>query len=96
MITPEMVQPAGVSFAVDAWTQGNCGGTLTVVCHLGELAGGDAVTLTVAVTTTAAGVITNTATVAANEFDPALANNTASAMTTVRHRLYLPVVTRGP
>jgi hypothetical protein len=51
----------------------------------------------VAVTPTAAKSITNTVTVTANEFDPVPSNNTASATTAVvPHKLYLPLVVRGP
>jgi uncharacterized repeat protein (TIGR01451 family) len=89
-----------LSLSATAWavtpSQGSCLGTVTVVCNLGTLASGAHVTATLAVTPTVAGVITNTALVSANEFDPALANNTASETTAVVRELYLPLVTRGP
>jgi hypothetical protein len=46
--------------------------------------------------TLAVGVITHTATAAAGEFDPVLANNTASETTAVVGLLYCSLVTRGP
>ena len=88
--------PLRITLSTVMPSQGSCLGTLTVTCNLGSLASGDYLTVTFAVTPTAAGLMTNTVTVAANEFDPALANNSASETTTVVRELYLPLVTRGP
>ncbi len=55
----------------------------TVTCGLGSLANGGATTVTIMVTPTAAGTLTNTASVTGNETDPNSANNTATALTTV-------------
>jgi uncharacterized repeat protein (TIGR01451 family) len=76
-------------------SQGVCF-TVPLYCAWGSLASGDRITVTVAVTPTAGGVLTNLVNVAANEFDPALANNTASETTSVLRPLYLPLVGRGP
>jgi uncharacterized repeat protein (TIGR01451 family) len=89
--------PASATLHTVASSQGSCVRTVTVVCNLGSLPSGAHITVTVAVTPTAGGVITNTVSVTANEFDPVLANNTASETTAiVPHKLYLPFVVRGP
>ena len=54
-----------------------------VTCIIGNLANGQEVKRTIIGQTTAAGMITNTATVTANEPDPDLSNNTDDANTTV-------------
>ena len=88
--------PAGVTLRAVTPSQGSCLGTAPIVCNLGPLGSGAPATVTVGVTPAIAARLTNTATVAANEFDPALANNTASETTTVGWVLLLPLVTRGP
>jgi uncharacterized repeat protein (TIGR01451 family) len=88
--------PGSVNLNTAVSSQGSCSGTIIVICNLGSLASGSNVTVTVAVTTAATGVITNTVTVTANEFDPVLANNTASETTVVVRQLYLPLIARGP
>jgi uncharacterized repeat protein (TIGR01451 family) len=60
-----------------------CSGTTTLTCDLGTLADGASATVTITVQPTAAGTLTNTASVEANEHDPEMANNTAIATTTV-------------
>jgi len=55
----------------------------TVTCNLGSMASGAATTITIVVTPTALGTLTNTAGVTGNETDPNPANNTAAALTTV-------------
>jgi uncharacterized repeat protein (TIGR01451 family)/CSLREA domain-containing protein len=88
--------PAGAAWRASLPSQGSCLGTITVTCHLGSLASSAELTVTLAVTSTAAGVMTNVVSAAANEFDPTLANNTASETTTVLRELYLPLLRRGP
>jgi uncharacterized repeat protein (TIGR01451 family)/CSLREA domain-containing protein len=76
--------PASVTFGSATPSQGSCtqsGGTVT--CNLGSIADGGSATVTITVTPNAAGTISNTATVSANESDPNSANNTATATTTV-------------
>jgi uncharacterized repeat protein (TIGR01451 family) len=75
-------------------SQGSCLGTATVVCSLGNAANGAHITVTLAVTPSVSGVVTNTATLAGNEFDPVSANNSASETTAVVWRLDLPLVRR--
>jgi uncharacterized repeat protein (TIGR01451 family) len=76
--------PASVTFGSATPSQGSCtqsGGTVT--CNLGSIADRGSATVTITVTPNAAGTISNTATVSANESDPNSANNTATATTTV-------------
>ncbi|MFQ5796053.1 MAG: CARDB domain-containing protein, partial [Candidatus Bipolaricaulia bacterium] len=56
----------------------------TVICNLGTLANGTSATVTIVVTPTAAGEISNTASVEATESDPDSANNTATENTTAQ------------
>ncbi len=75
--------PANVTFVSVTPTQGSCSGTSTVTCNLGPLANGANATVTIVVTPTIAGGLSNTAAVTAIETDPNTANNTATAVTTV-------------
>lgn len=78
------VLPASVMFTSASPSQGTCsesGGTVT--CSLGAIAAGGAATVSIKVVPTTGGVITNTASVTADEPDPDTANNTAVATTTV-------------
>ncbi|HEY3129920.1 MAG TPA: DUF11 domain-containing protein, partial [Acidobacteriota bacterium] len=76
--------PPGVTFVSATPTQGTCGsagGTLT--CDLGSLPLAAVLRITIVVTPRSTGTISNTASVKANETDPNLANNVATATTTV-------------
>jgi uncharacterized repeat protein (TIGR01451 family) len=75
--------PATVTFVSATPSQSNCTGTATVTCNLGSLTNGASATVTIVVTPTQAGSLSNTATVAANETDPNLSNNSATEPTTV-------------
>jgi uncharacterized protein (TIGR03437 family) len=78
--------PAGVTFVSASSTQGNCNGTSTIACNLGNLAAsapGNEATITIVVRPTATGTITNTASVTGNETDPNMVNNTAAQNTNV-------------
>jgi len=55
--------PPGVSFVSATPSQGSCTGTSTVTCNLGSLAASANATVTLVVTPTAAGTITNTVSV---------------------------------
>src|SRR5204862_5563063 len=55
----------------------------TVTCSLGNLANGASASITIVVTTTTPGTLTDTATVVGNETDPNPLNNSATATTTV-------------
>jgi len=65
-------------------SQGSCAGTSDIVCNVGSIPSSGIVTVTLAVTPTLTGLITNTASVTGNEHDPDLLNNTVSISTTVR------------
>jgi uncharacterized repeat protein (TIGR01451 family) len=76
--------PAGVTFVTNTTSQGTAseaGGVVTAT--LGTLTNGGVATLSVVVTPTAAGAITNTTSVTSSETDPVPANNSAAATTTV-------------
>jgi uncharacterized repeat protein (TIGR01451 family) len=75
--------PADVSFVSANASQGSCTGTSTVVCNLGSLAASASATVTLVVKPTAAGTITNTASVTGSPTDPNTGNNSATEMTTV-------------
>jgi uncharacterized repeat protein (TIGR01451 family) len=75
--------PGTVTFVSATPSQGNCTGTATVTCSLGSLSNGASATVTIVVTPTQAGGISNTATVGANEADPDTSNNSATQPTTV-------------
>ncbi|HEX8456544.1 MAG TPA: SBBP repeat-containing protein [Pyrinomonadaceae bacterium] len=60
-------------------TQGTCsGGSVNLTCALGDLSPQGAVTVTIVVRPNGAGVLTNTISVTADEFDPIASNNTAT------------------
>jgi uncharacterized repeat protein (TIGR01451 family)/fimbrial isopeptide formation D2 family protein len=76
--------PASVVFVSATPTQGaGCTGTTTLTCELGAIASGGVASVDVVVTTTAPGVVTNSASVTGIEPDPNPGNNTASEPTTV-------------
>lgn len=82
-ITVTDTLPAGVTFVTASTSHGFCSGTVPVNCSLGSLANGASATVTIVVKPTTAGIISNTASVTAAETDSDLANNTATAQTTV-------------
>src|SRR5438128_82679 len=74
---------SGVTFVSATPSQGSCSGTSNISCSLGTLANGASTTVTIVVTPTVAGVLSNTASVSATEPDPDPDNNTGTAVTTV-------------
>jgi uncharacterized repeat protein (TIGR01451 family) len=64
-------------------SQGSCSGTTTVTCDLGSIASGGSASITIGVQAMALGTASNTASVAATEPDPDLANNSSTVSTTV-------------
>ncbi len=76
--------PSGVAFVSATTTQGNCNGTATVNCNVGNLAVGSSAIVTILVTPSSAGQITNSATVASSESDSDSTNNTAATMTLIQ------------
>lgn len=91
-VTVSDTLPAVVSFLAANASQGACAGTRTVVCALGDLANGTAATVSISVRGLRAERITNTASVSTSTRDPVLANNTATASST----LVLPEASSGP
>ncbi|HET6464675.1 MAG TPA: SBBP repeat-containing protein, partial [Nitrospiria bacterium] len=88
--------PGGVTLVSATSTQVSCTGIATVTCSIGTLNNGAGATVTIVVTPTTAGVITNTAMVSGNQTDPHTANNSASASTTVNsHTFTLTITTAG-
>jgi uncharacterized repeat protein (TIGR01451 family) len=84
--------PASLHFNSVSSSQGTCarstvtnpqpkGGTVT--CSVGNLANGASASITIVVTTTTPGTLTNTAHVSGSEEDPNPGNNNATASTTV-------------
>lgn len=73
--------PSSVTFSAASAGCTHSNGVVT--CVIGDLAAGQSVTATIAVTPTAPGVVVNTATVSGNEPDPDLTNNTDDEDTTV-------------
>jgi uncharacterized repeat protein (TIGR01451 family) len=81
-VTMTDILPAGVDFVSVTPSQGSCTGTSTIVCELGNIAELAPATVSVVVTPTAAGTLTNTASVPDFE-DPNPSNNSDTEMTTV-------------
>ena len=75
--------PAGVTLRSSTASQGSCSGTTNVTCSLGDLASGASATVTIVVTTSTAGTLSNSASVSGNQPDPNSANNSATQQTTV-------------
>jgi uncharacterized repeat protein (TIGR01451 family) len=95
-VTLTDILPVGVTFGSAVPSRGICSGTGPVVCNFGTLDGSTTATLTIVVTPTVAGTMTNRVSVAGNETDFNMADNTATEDTTVYARLYLPLVLRNP
>jgi len=76
--------PPGVTFVLASSSRGSCSqAASTVTCSIGRLGNGGSATVTIIVTPTVEGTLTNTATVSATESDPVSADNSATATTTV-------------
>ncbi|GIK40830.1 MAG: hypothetical protein BroJett011_46630 [Chloroflexota bacterium] len=75
--------PANVIFGSAIASQGSCSGTNLIICGLGTLANGATAKITIVVTPTVTGIITNMAQVRAAQPDLSLANNTATQTTQV-------------
>jgi uncharacterized repeat protein (TIGR01451 family) len=68
-----------------------------VTCTVGSLASGASASFDIVVTAGSAGsTLTNTATVSGNQFDPNLANNSSTVVTTLNHNPICTGVTGGP
>jgi uncharacterized repeat protein (TIGR01451 family) len=82
-VTVSDTLPAGVTFVSATPSQGTCSGTSTVTCTLGTLASPGSATVTIKVTPTAEGTLSNTATVSSTTADPDSANNSDTEETVV-------------
>ena len=76
--------PTGVTFGSATTTQGACNGSGPAICDLGSLNAGASAVVTIVVTPTAAGQITNSATVTATESDSDSSNNSAATTTVIQ------------
>ena len=77
------VLPSTVALGSVTPSVGSCTGSTTITCDLGDLANGASATVTIVVTTTASGKLTNTATVSSDETDTDPSNNSVAQQTTV-------------
>ena len=82
-VTLTVTLPSGVTFVSATPDQGSCSGAATVTCNLGTIISATSTAVTITVTPTTAGTITNSASVTANETDPNTGNNSATQTTTV-------------
>ncbi len=75
---------SSLSYVSSSTSQGSCsqaGGTVT--CNIGTMSNGAVVTVTINATTSVKGMIDNTATVSASQYDPNMANNSGMETTNV-------------
>jgi len=77
------VLPSTVALGSVTPSLGSCTGSATITCDLGDLANGASATVTIVVTTTVSGKLTNTATVSSDETDTDPSNNVAQQQTNV-------------
>ncbi len=75
--------PSGVTFVSSSASPGSCSGTSTVTCNLGTINSGSNATVTLVITPTAAGPLSNTASVSTSVTDPDNTNDSATENTTV-------------
>jgi uncharacterized repeat protein (TIGR01451 family) len=75
--------PTSVVFGSATPSQGGCSGPNPVICNLGSLTNGATATITIVVTPTIPGIISNGVVVTGDEPDSNLANNTATEDTEV-------------
>ena len=75
--------PSGLSFVSATPSQGTCAGTTTVTCNLQVVNNGDMETVVIVARADVPGVVTTTGVASSDETDTRLADNTATAQTTV-------------
>ncbi len=75
--------PSGVTLVAVSTTQGSCNGTSVITCNLGTLNSGATATVTIIVSPSSTGSLTNTAIVGGGIDDPDGTNNTTTSTTTV-------------
>jgi uncharacterized repeat protein (TIGR01451 family) len=81
-VTVTDTRPAATTFVSATSSQGSCSGTTTITCALGTLAFPGSATVTIVVTPTTAGTLSNTASVSSTTTDPVPGNNTTAPVTT--------------
>jgi uncharacterized repeat protein (TIGR01451 family) len=87
------VLPAGATFVSATPSQGTCSGTATITCSLGTIANGGNATISLKITPTAAGPLSNTATVSdAPQPDPNPSNDSATSSVTVQPTSAIPML----
>jgi uncharacterized repeat protein (TIGR01451 family) len=87
------VLPSGVTFVSATPTQGTCSGTTTITCNLGAIANPGNASIVLKVIPTAAGPLSNTASVsAAPQPDPNSANDSATSTVTVAPSSNIPAL----
>ena len=92
-VTVTDVLPAGVTFVSAVPTQGSCSGATTITCNLGALANGGSASIALNVTPSAAGPLSNTASVSVTpQADPNSANNQSTATVTVAPASNIPAL----
>ncbi|MBI2213058.1 MAG: DUF11 domain-containing protein [Acidobacteria bacterium] len=84
--------PATFALVSASSTQGSCSGTTTVTCSLGAMPNGGSATITIAGHATAAGSLSNTASVAATEVELSMANNDATALASAHAEAVIPTL----
>lgn len=84
--------PSGVAFTSSSTTQGSCSGSGPVTCALNGLTVGASASVTIVVTPSSQGQITNTATAIASETDFDNANNTAAINTLIQPAAVSPTM----
>lgn len=84
--------PANVTFKSHSASQGGCTGSGPVICTLGGLDQGGTATVTIVVTPTKPGLLTNQVSVSADNDDPVVLNNTTSVTSAVHARIYVPII----
>ena len=82
-VTVNDTLPANVNLGSVTPSQGSCSVTSSITCNLGTVLSGGSATITIVVTPTQEGQLSNTATVSCTETDPNPANNSSTATTTV-------------
>ena len=82
-VTMHDTLPANATYVAATADQGTCTHPGEVICNIGTMSSGSTAHITIVVTPTAIGTITNQATVSGLEVDPYLANNATSETTRV-------------
>ena len=93
-VTVTDILPGGVVLISATPSQGSCSVTSVVTCALGALANGGSGTVTLLVTPTTVGTLSNSASVTGNDADPNPSNNTATITTTVNMQWFALTVTK--